>query len=77
MSDNAWTKVAQAVIRLVAFALIVISLLLYLDDIRAVLTQGELSRPVVLVLKGIPFLLGLILSFKTDSLAARWTKDLD
>jgi hypothetical protein len=77
MSDNAWTKVAQAVIRLVAFALVVISLLLYVDDLRLFLSRLPLSRPGVLVLKAIPFLIGLILFWQSRSLAERLTKDLD
>jgi hypothetical protein len=77
MSENAWSKVAQAVIRLVAFALCIVSVLLYLSDLEAALTQRQLSRPAILLLKGIPFLLGLILAFKSQALAARFTKDLD
>jgi hypothetical protein len=74
---NAYTKVAQATIRLLAFALVIISLLLYVDDLRLLLSQMPLPRPGWLALKAIPFLTGLILFWKSRALAERLTKDLD
>jgi hypothetical protein len=76
-SENVYTKVAQAVIRLVGFALIVTSLLLYLDDLRLYLSQQPLSNRGVLVLKAMPFVIGVILFCVSRPLAERLTKDLD
>jgi hypothetical protein len=81
---NAYTKVAQATIRLIAFALVVISLLLYVDDLSRMFKFGDnygslfvVVHVHTLVLKAIPFLVGLILFWKSRALAERLTKDLD
>jgi hypothetical protein len=77
MSDKAWTKVAQSVIRLIAFALVVISCFLYADDLYLFLSHRPAPRSGRLALKAIPFLIGLILYWKSRALAVRLTKDLD
>ena len=86
MSDNAWTKVAQAVIRVVAFGLVVIGFLLcsgelyYLYSISGLdPAQRELPRPHWgwTFLKGLPIVAGMILFLTTRGLAERLTRELD
>jgi hypothetical protein len=86
MSENAYTRVARATIRLIAFALIVTSLLLYVDDLMRLVHNVDMqdTQYVVvhvasskLALKAIPFLIGAILFFTSRPLAERLTKDLD
>jgi hypothetical protein len=77
MSDHACHKVAQAIIRLIAFALAVTSFLLYTGDILAFVEHQPLPRPAVLALKGVPFLAGIVLAIKSRALAGRLTRDMD
>jgi hypothetical protein len=77
MSDNTWTKVAQAVIRLIAFALVVVSCFLYADDLYLYLSHRPAPPSGRLAWKAIPFLIGLVLYWKSRALADRVTKDLD
>jgi hypothetical protein len=84
MSENAYTRVARATIRLIAFALIVVSLLFYVEDLSSMfkfdgLTGGDyvgvhVHTP---ILKAIPFFIGVILFWKSRALAERLTRDLD
>jgi hypothetical protein len=85
---NAYTKVAQAVIRLVAFASVVISLLLFADDLYLQFNAHGFDTDLhgthyvvihvhTLILKAIPLIIGLILFWKSRALAERLTKDLD
>jgi hypothetical protein len=83
-SVNPYTRVAQAVIRLIAFALVVISFLLYISDHVSQYEFAGLSLPPQppprrgrLAWQAIPFLIGLILFWKSRALADRLTKDLD
>ena len=77
MSENAYTRVAQAVIRLIAFALVVISFFLYASDLYLFLSHQPPPRPGTLALKAIPFLIGVALYWKSRALAGQLTKDLD
>jgi hypothetical protein len=81
-------KVAQAVIRLIAFGLVVTSFLLYVSDrssyyvhalIGSDLTKDQPppTRPGLRALQIIPLVVGLILFWKSRALAERLTKDLD
>lgn len=72
---NAYTKVAQAVIRVVAFGLIVISFFLCAADLYLMLSEQR--HPQWLIVKAVPFMIGLILFFASGALARRLTKDLD
>ncbi len=74
---NAYTKVAQAVIRLIAFVCVVASFFLYGDDFYIFVSQQSLPGRGWLILLAIPFLIGLILFWKCRALAARLTKGLD
>ena len=85
---NAYTKVAQAIIRLIAFALVVTSFILYVSDrsISYLHAMARLNlakepspppRPGLPVLQAIPFFIGLILFWKSRALAERLTKDLE
>jgi hypothetical protein len=86
---NPYTRVARATIRLVAFALVLISLLLYAVD-RLYLIHGMMDtvgpspaivrpplRPGRLVFEAILLLLGVILFWKSRALAEHFTKDLE
>jgi len=101
MSENAYTRVAQAVVRLIAFGLMVTSLLLFVEELMHLFNYGGFTggfnggfnngdvdmngshyvvfrvAPGKLFLKGIPFLIGLILFWKSRALAERLTKDLN
>jgi hypothetical protein len=85
---NTYTKVAEAVIRLVAFVFVVTSFLLYAVDpyVCSLLFPGHydmlslprpLPRPGLLALKAIPFLIGVALVCASRALAVHFTKDLD
>jgi hypothetical protein len=74
---NVYTKVAQSVIRLVAFVLVVMSFFLYAADLYLFLSHRPVPGPGWMVLKGVPFLIGLLLFWKSRALAERLTKDLD
>lgn len=75
---NAYTKVAQAVIRLIAFALALISFFYYAEDAFLYLSKHQ---PVPawgwLALQGLPLLIGLVLLLKCRALAEHFTRDLD
>lgn len=77
MSDNAGMKVAQAVIRFVAFGLFLTSFLLYAGDLLLYLSRRPVSGAGALALKGVPLLLGVILYCASRPIAVRLTKDLD
>jgi len=85
---NVYTKVAQATIRLIAFALILTGFLLnigYLFDFLSPIQMNGTDYFVIhvhksagwLILRVLPFLIGLILFWKSRALAERFTKDLD
>jgi len=88
-SDNAVTKVALAVIRLVAFGLIVISLLLCSGEAYYYYSQvasglGDVPRVPPppphwgwVAVKLIPILIAIILLLKSRALAGHFTKDYD
>ena len=74
---NAYTKVAESVIRLVAFVCVVATFFLYMADLYLFLSHRAMPRPGRLVLEAVPFLAGLFLYWKCRALAVRLTKDLD
>ena len=53
------------------------SLSLYANDIYLYLTHQSPGAPWVLGLKGLPFLAGAVLFYKSRALAVRFTKDLE
>lgn len=67
----------RSVIRLVAFGLIILSCSLGASDLFLYLSMRPHSGPLVLTLKGLPFLAGVILFCKSSAMAAYLTKDLD
>jgi len=77
MSDKACTKVAQAVIRLLAFGCVATSFILYSGDLLLYLAHKEPSGAGWLVLKSVPFLVGMLLYWKSRDWAARLTKEMD
>jgi Na+/proline symporter len=90
MSDQVWLKVAQAVIRLVAFGLIVISVLLCSGELYVLYQHatgriGEGTAPALatpiqwgwVAVKCIPILVALVLLIFGRPLAERFTRDLD
>jgi len=85
---NAYTKVAQAVIRLIAFALILTALLLNVDYLITLFKPIPLdeSKFIIvrvhtstgwLILTAVMFLSGVILLCASRRLAESLTKDLD
>jgi hypothetical protein len=74
---STYTKAALSVIRVIAAGLIVLSLCLCSPDLFLLLSHQPLDQPALLVLKAIPFGIGLVLYWKSDDLAKKWTQDLD
>jgi hypothetical protein len=74
---NIYTKIAQSVLRLLAFALVMTSAFLYSSDIYLLMAHRRPSKPGVLALKGLPLLLGLVFFWKSREWAEQLTKDLD
>ena len=76
-----YTKAVRSVIRLVAAAFIVSSLCWYLPDLYLWLSLLSADKPPrhtwILVLKGFPFVIGVVILWKSDDIAKRLTKDLD
>jgi hypothetical protein len=72
-----YTKIAQSVLRLLGVAFVMVSIFLYASDVYLILSGRRPSRPGVLALKGIPFLMGLVVFWKTRAWAERLTRDLD
>ena len=74
---NPYTKIVLRVIHLVAAALIVLTLCLCSPDLFLVLSRHPIPHPVLLVFKGVPLVIGVVLYCKSRALAERWTKNLD
>jgi hypothetical protein len=74
---NPYTRAAQSIIRLLAFGLVIFSFCLYASDVFLSLSHRPVSRPASLALKGLPFLAGLVLFWKSSGLALYLTRDLD
>ena len=72
-----YAKVVLSVLRLVAFACIILSLALYSTDYFLYLKHRPLSAPGLLALKGVPLLAGLVLGVSARALAEHFTRDLD
>ena len=81
MSPSA--RVVRSIIRLVSFGLIILSFCLYATDMAFYLgnflpsAHRTVSGPGVLILKGLPFVAGVILLWKSSAMAIHFTKDLD
>jgi hypothetical protein len=75
MSPSA--KAVLAALRLLALGGMLASLSLYANDIYLYLTHQSPGAPWVLGLKGLPFLAGAVLFYKSRALAVRFTKDLE
>jgi hypothetical protein len=72
-----YTKAALFVIRLIAFSLVIVSLCLYSTDLFLLLSHRPTRPGGALALKGLPFVAGLIVFWKSYDLARQLTKDLD
>jgi hypothetical protein len=72
-----YAKAVLAALRLLALGGMLASLSLYANDIYLYLTHRSSDAPWVLALKGLPFLAGAILFYKSRALAVRFTKDLE
>ncbi|MGO8697947.1 MAG: hypothetical protein ACLQVY_09550 [Limisphaerales bacterium] len=72
-----YAKAVLAALRLLAWGGMLTSLSLYANDVYLYLTHRSSDVPSVLALKGLPFLAGAVLLFKSRSLAERFTKDLE
>ena len=87
---NLYTRVAQSTIRIFAFAVVVISVVLFASEFSYLYKfAGQVGRdlpeerppspphPGRLVLEAICFLIGVVLFWKSRALAERLTRDLD
>jgi hypothetical protein len=72
-----YTKAALFVIRLIAFGLIMLSLCLYSTDLYLLLAHRPPRPGAVLAVKGLPFVAGLMVYWKSHGMARQLTKDLD
>lgn len=73
-----YAKAVQSIIRMVAFGLVVLSACLYSSDVFLYMSRrGALSGTGALALKGLPFLAGVVLFWKSSAMAGRFTKDLE
>jgi hypothetical protein len=62
---------------LIAFGAIIFSVCLLAADVFLSLSHRPASRPLNLILKGLPFLAGVVLFWKSSDMANHLTKDLD
>jgi hypothetical protein len=74
---NPYTKGALFVFRLIAFGFIFFSVAFLFGDVFLWLAHRQPDRPALLVLKGIPCLIGMVIWFKSNAMAKYLTKDLD
>ena len=72
-----YTKAARFVIRLIALGLVLSSFGLYSSDLFLLLAHRASQSSGALALKGLPFLAGLIVYWKSYPMARQLTKDLD
>jgi hypothetical protein len=72
-----YTRIVQSILRLAAFGLVVCSFCLYASEVFLYLSHRAVSGPGWLALKGLPFLAGVVLFWKSSDMALYLTKDLD
>ncbi|HWD17644.1 MAG TPA: hypothetical protein VHB20_00065 [Verrucomicrobiae bacterium] len=72
-----YTKALASVIRLVAVGLIIFSVCEYAGDVASRATHQGGGSAAALALQAVPFLGGLILIWKSSSIAEHFTRDLD
>ena len=72
-----YAKAVLSALRLVALGCMLTSLLLYSNDIYLHLRHRRATASWVLALKGLPFLAGVALFWKSRAWAERLTEDLD
>jgi hypothetical protein len=73
-----YAKAVLSALRLLALGCMLASLTLYANDVYLNLThRPPADAGWVLALKGVPFLAGAVLLWKSRGLAERFTKDLD
>jgi hypothetical protein len=72
-----YAKAALFAIRLIATALILVSLALYSSDLYLWLSHHPPQNIGALALKAVPLLAGLVLYWKSHDIAEQLTKDLD
>jgi hypothetical protein len=72
-----YARVVLSIIRLIAFGAIVFSVCLLSSDVFLYFSHRPTSGALFLVLKGLPFLAGIVLFWKSSDMADHLTKDLD
>lgn len=72
---SADTKVVRSILRLVAFGCIIVAGALLAGDLFLVLSKDAKGRNFALALEVVGMLAGLVLMFKSSSLARRVTQD--
>ncbi len=72
-----YAKAVLSACRLLALGCLFVSLGLYANDIYLYLSHRPASGFLVLALKGLPFLAGAALFWKSRAIAEHLTKDLD
>ena len=72
-----YTKGALFLIRLAGTGFMVISMALLWSDVLLFLTHRPITSPAVLILKGLPFVLGSVICWKSYPMAKSLTRDLD
>lgn len=72
-----YTKAALSVIRLIAAGFLILSLCLYSSDVFLWLSHRPPRHLGALVLKAIPFVIGVVIYWKSHDIAKELTKDLD
>ena len=70
-------RAVRSIIRLIAFGAIIFSVCLLASDFYLYLSHKPFNGPAMLVLKGLPFLAGVILLWKSSDIAQHLTQDLD
>ena len=72
-----YTRAALFVIRLIAFGFMIFSFSLLWEDVFLVLSHHRPHHLHILMLKGIPFLFGMFVFWKSHDMARYLTDDLD
>jgi uncharacterized membrane protein HdeD (DUF308 family) len=77
MPDNSYEKIAQSIIHLFAFALIMTGIFLGAPDLFLYLSHHPPAGAGSLIVSGLLFLAGVILFWKSSALAGWLTRNLD
>lgn len=72
---SADTKVVRSILRLVAFGCIIVAGALLAGDLFLVLSKNAKGRNLALGMEMVGILAGLVLMFKSSSIARRFTQD--